>query len=74
MIVSVSDVIGLSSILPGICFGFPDGFLQRWIAGLVLGIQGQIIVPLAAVHGGHGQAHQEGSGGGGDVLRHTGFD
>ena len=73
VIVSISDVVGLASILTRICFGFSNGFLQRGVASLILGIERQIIVPLAAVHCGHGQRNKEGGCGGGDVLRHAGF-
>ena len=55
VMIAIGDIIDLSGILPGVCFGFTDSFLQRGIAGFVLGVERQIIIPLAAVHGGHGQ-------------------
>ena len=61
-------------------FAFPEGFLQSWHAGFVLGIQGHIvdspgaaICGIGTVDGSHGQAHQEGICGGNYHFRNLGF-
>lgn len=65
----VLDVGQAAGILAGGIFVLPDGLIQRGVAGLVLRIDGNIVVPCRTINGGHGQGHEEGIAGAGDILR-----
>ena len=69
MSVTVLDVGQAAGILAGGVLALTHGLLQRRVAGLVLGVNGHIVVPCRTVHGGHGQGHEEGIAGGGHVFR-----
>ena len=65
----VLDVDQAAVVLSGGVLSFAHSLIQRRIAGLVLGVHSNVIVPCCAVHGGHGQGHEEGIAGGGHVFR-----
>ena len=73
MCVAIGNVGQAAGILAGAVLVLPDGLFEVRAAGLVLGVHGHIIVPVFAVHGGHGQRHEEGVTGADDILRHTGL-
>ena len=70
-------------VLAGVGLGFPDGFLQSWNAGFLLGVDDYIVVPCSAAilgsgvviagDGGHGQGDEERVGGGSDHFGDLGF-
>lgn len=65
----VLDVGQAAGIFAGGVLCFAHSLIQRRIAGLILGVDGHIVVPCRTVHGGHGQGHEEGIAGGGHVFR-----
>ena len=69
----VLDVGQAAGIFAGGVFCFTHGLIQRRIAGLVLGVNGHIVVPRRAINGSHGQRHKEGVAGAGDILRDAGL-
>ena len=69
MFVTVLDVGQAAGVLAGGVLGLTHGLIQRRIAGLVLGVDGNIVIPRRAVNGSHGQRHKEGVAGAGDILR-----
>ena len=73
MLVTVLDVGQTAGILAGGVLGLTHGLIQCRITGLVLGIDGDIVVPCRAVNGGHGQRHEEGIAGAGDILGNAGL-
>ena len=73
MSVTVLDVGQAAGILAGGVLALTHGLLQRRVAGLVLGVNGHIVVPCRTVHGGHGQGHEDGIAGEGHVFRDAGF-
>ena len=73
MFVTVLDVGQAAGVLAGAVLALAHGLVQRRIAGLVLGINGNIVIPRRAVNGGHGQGHEEGIAGGGHVFGDSGL-
>ena len=73
MCIAIRNVGQTAGILAGAVFILPDGFFQCGIAGLILRVHSHIVVPIFAVHGGHGQRHEEGVAGADNILRHTGL-
>ena len=73
MCIAIRNVGQTAGILAGTVFILSDSFFKVRTAGLVLGVHGHIIVPAFAVDSGHGQRHEEGIAGAGDILRHTGL-
>ena len=69
----VLDVGQAAGIFAGGVFCFTHGLIQRRIAGLVLGVNGHIVIPRRAINGSHGQRHKEGVAGAGDILRDAGL-
>ena len=69
----VLDVGQAAGIFASGVFCFTHGLIQRRIAGLVLGVNGHIVVPRRAINGSHGQRHKEGVAGAGDILRDAGL-
>ena len=69
MSVTILDVGQAAGVLAGGVFALTDGLIQRRIAGLVLGVNGHIVIPRRAINGGHGQGHEEGIAGGSHVFR-----
>ena len=67
--IAISNVGQAAVVLAGGVFALPHGLVQCGVAGLVLGVNGDIVVPCRAVNGGHGQGHEEGIAGAGDILR-----
>ena len=65
----VLDVGQAAVVLAGAVLTLPHGLVQRRVAGLVLGVNGHIVVPCCAVDGGHGQGHEERITGAGDIFR-----
>lgn len=47
--------------------------IQCRVAGLILGVNRDVIVPLTSINGGHGQGHKEGIAGAGDIFRDASF-
>ena len=68
MLKAIGDIGQAASVLAGGVFVFADGLFEGGIAGLVLGIDGHIVVPCRTVNGGHGQGHEERIAGGGHVF------
>ena len=67
--VPIGDVSQAAVVLAGGVLCFTHGLLQRRVAGLVLGVNGDIVVPRRAVDGSHGQRYEERIAGGGDIFR-----
>ena len=63
MLVTVLDVGQTASILTSGVLGLTHGLVESRIAGLILGVDGDIVVPCRAVNSGHGQGHKEGIAG-----------
>ena len=73
MSVPIGDVGQAAGILAGGVLGLTHGLFEVGVAGLVLGINSDIVVPRRAINGGHGQGHEEGIAGGGHVFRDAGL-
>ena len=73
MLVTVLDVGQAAGVLAGGVLGLTHGLFEVGVAGLVLGINSDIVVPRRAVDGGHGQGHEERIAGGGHVFRDSGL-
>ena len=69
MSVTILDVGQAAGILAGGVLCFAHSLIQRRIAGLILGVDGHIVIPRRAVDGSHGQGYEEGIAGGGHVFR-----
>lgn len=57
------DVGQAAGILAGGVLCLTHGLFEVRISGLILGVNGHIVVPYRAVDGGHGQGHEEGIAG-----------
>ena len=71
MLVPIGDVGQAAGILAGGVLCFAHSLIQRRIASLVLGVNGNIVIPHHAVNGGHGQGHEEGIAGAGNIFGDT---
>ena len=69
MCVTIGNVGQAAGILAGTVLSLTHGLFKVRIAGLVLGVHSNVIVPLAAINGGHGQTHKERIAGGSHVFR-----
>lgn len=67
------DVGQAAVVLAGTVLSLTHGLIQCRIAGLVLGVHSNVIVPLAAIDGRHGQGDQEGIAGRSHVFGDAGF-
>ena len=66
MLEAIGDVGQTTVVLSGAVLRFTDGLGEVGVASLVLGVDGNIIIPCRAVNGGHGQRYKEGVAGAGD--------
>ena len=73
MSVTVRDVGQAAVVLSGAILALTDGLFQIGVAGLVFGVNDQIVKPLAAIDGRHGQGDQEGIAGRSHVFGDAGF-
>ena len=67
------DVGQAAGVLAGTVLSLTHGLIQCRIAGLVLGVHSNVIVPLAAIDGGHRQAYEERIAGRSHVFGDAGF-
>jgi len=65
------DVGQAAGVLAGTVLSLTHGLIQCRIAGLVLGVHSNVIVPICTVNGGHGQAHKERIASAGDHFGNT---
>ena len=65
----VLDVGQSTGVLAGGVLGLTHGLFEVRISGLILGVNGHIVIPCRAVDGGHGQRYEERIAGGGHVFR-----
>ena len=73
MSVAIGDIGQTAVVLAGGVFVLTDGLFEVGVAGLVFGVDGNIVIPRRAVNGGHGQTYEEGIAGGGHIFRDSGF-
>ena len=73
MSVAILDVGQAAVVLSGAVLALTDGLFEVGVAGLVLGVHGQVVNPLAAINGGHRQGNQEGVAGRSHIFGNSGF-
>ena len=73
MLEAIFDVGQAAVVLSSAVLALANSLFQVWVAGLVLGVHGQIVKPLAAINGGHGQGNQEGIAGRSHIFGNAGF-
>ena len=69
MLVTVLDVSQAAVVLAGGVLGLTHGLFEVRISGLILGVNGHIVIPRRAINGSHRQRYKEGIAGAGDILR-----